>query len=63
MFPGQEGTDLILVIIILEVLLLVQSIALAIQSDRKIVKIVNSLTAIFWLICIIYNALNFGLLG
>lgn len=61
-FLGSNEIDLVLVIEILEVLLFVQSIALAVQSERKVVKIINILAAVFMLFCIIYNALTFKLI-
>ena len=63
MFLGTaSGLSLIMVIVCLEVLLLVDSIALTIQSQRKVVKIVNALLAIIWIVCIVMNVITFGLI-
>lgn len=63
MYLGTEsGMNMILVIVVLEVLLMVDSVALTVLGKRLVVKIVNVILAIFWLICIIMNVISYGLL-
>lgn len=57
-----SGLSLIWVIVILEVILMVDSIALTVLGQRKVVKIVNVILAIFWIICVIANIVTYGLL-
>ncbi len=61
-FGNASGLSNIMVIVILEVLLLVDSIALTVTTDRKVVKIVNILLAIVWVVCIVMNIISYGLL-
>lgn len=61
-FGNSSGLSNIVVIVILEVLLLVDSVALAVTSDRKVVKIINILLGIIWVICIVMNVISYGLL-
>lgn len=57
-----SGLSLIWVIVVLEVILMVDSIALTVLGQRKVVKIVNVVLAIFWIICVIANIVTYGLL-
>ncbi len=57
-----SGLSLIWVIVVLEVILMVDSIALTVLGQRKVVKIVNVILAIFWIICVIANIVTYGLL-
>lgn len=61
-FGNSSGLSNIMIIVILEVLLLVDSVALAVTTDRKVVKIINILLAIIWVVCIVMNVISFGLL-
>ncbi len=62
MFIGSaSGVSLTTIIIILELILLIDSVALVIQSKGKVVKIVNAILAVAWLVCIIGNLVNFGI--
>ncbi len=61
-FGNSSGLSNIMIIVILEVLLLVDSVALAVTTDRKVVKIINILLAIVWVVCIVMNVISFGLL-
>lgn len=57
-----SGLSLIWVIVVLEVILMVDSIALTVLGQRKVVKIVNVILAIFWVVCVIANIVTYGLL-
>lgn len=62
MFIGNaSNVSLTTVIIILELILLIDSVALVIQSKGKVVKIVNIILTILWVVCIIGNLINFGI--
>jgi hypothetical protein len=61
-FGNASGLSNIMVIVILEVLLLVDSVALTVTSQRKVVKIVNILLAVVWVVCIVMNIISYGLL-
>lgn len=62
MFIGSaSNVSLTTIIIILELILLIDSVALVIQSKGKVVKIVNIILAILWVVCIIGNLINFGI--
>jgi hypothetical protein len=63
MYLGTEsGLSMIWVIVVLEVLLMVDSVALTVLGKRLIVKIVNIVLAIFWLVCVVMNIISYGLL-
>ncbi len=62
MYLGTEsGMSMIWVIVVLEVLLMVDSVALTVLGKRLVVKIVNVILAIFWLICVVMNIISYGL--
>lgn len=61
-FGNASGLSNIMVIVILEVLLLVDSVALTVTSQRKVVKIVNILLAVVWVVCVVMNIISYGLL-
>ena len=62
MFIGSaSNVSLTTIVIILEIILLIDSVALVIQSKGKVVKIVNIILAIIWAVCIVGNLVNFGI--
>ena len=56
----SSGLSMITVIELLEIFLLVDSIGLVVSSKGKVVKIVNAVLAIIWVICIVMNIVNYG---
>ncbi len=62
-FGTASGLSNIWVITILEVILMVDSIALTVLGQRLVVKIVNVILAILWLVCAVMNIVSYGLLG
>jgi hypothetical protein len=56
----SSGLSMITVIELLEIFLLVDSIGLVVSSKGKVVKIVNAVLAIIWVICIVMNIVSYG---
>lgn len=48
-----------IVVIVLEVVLLINSISLAYVSTKKTTRILNILLAVLWVVCIIMNLVTF----